>query len=119
MTYTWRTPFARIQCAHSTVRRWLNYNLGFFLVLWIGILDLLIPIHSKLDTDSFITILGNYVRSTLHKLYGFGHCYNFTCHVARFTMDWLNDWPAQGLGLFPTEISRTNWVIKLRDETTI
>ena len=80
---------------------------------WYG-LGPIIPIHGKLNADSYSTILENNVLPTLWQFYGLNHCYfqddNASCHVAKSTMDWYGDngvkrldWPAQSPDLNPIE----------------
>ncbi|GFW00691.1 transposable element tcb1 transposase [Trichonephila clavipes] len=67
--------------------------------------DPMIPIHGKLNADSYSTFLDYNVLPTLRIFYGLDHCYiqedNATCHVERSTRDSFNnkrvnrlDWPS-------------------------
>ena len=80
---------------------------------WYG-LGPLVPIHGKINSNVYCTILDDNVLPTLWQFYGLDPCYfqddNASCHVSTLTKAWYGangvhrmDWPAQSPDLNPIE----------------
>ena len=58
---------------------------------WYG-LEPLVPIHGKINSDVYCTILDDNVLPTLWQFYGLDPCYfqddNASCHVSTLTKAW-------------------------------